>query len=173
MRAMSGLSGLSAVCGVGVTSVTNAAGSSPSLWANANAIGTSDDDRATTDLGLGESSGSLDAIGFGFAIPGGSTILGIAVLVERSKADVGVVVNTYVQLLKAGSIAGTPVNDATDWPTTDAVATYGGAASLWGTTWSPTEINDADFGVQLVADEGSVGNVTLRVDQIRITVWYQ
>src|SRR4051812_9067819 len=128
MRGMSGLSGLSAVCGAGAVSATRPAGSSPSEWTNANAIGTSDDDRATTDLGMGESSNSLDAVGFGFAVPGGSPALGIAVLVGRSKADVGVVANTAIQLLKAGPPAGTPVTDATDWPATDAIATYGGAA---------------------------------------------
>src|SRR4051812_23310227 len=112
MRAMSGLSGLSAVCGAGAVSVTRPAGSSPSEWTNANAIGASDDARATTDLGAGESSSSLDAVGFGFAVPGGATILGVAALVERSKAGVGVVSNTSVQLLKAGSPAGTPVTDA-------------------------------------------------------------
>jgi hypothetical protein len=38
-----------------------------------------------TRAALGESSGSLDAVGFGFSIPGGSTILGIEVKIERSR----------------------------------------------------------------------------------------
>jgi hypothetical protein len=175
MKALTGLSGLSAVTNTaGATqSGPRSAGGSPSSWTNPSAITTSDDSYATYDVGFGESSGSLDAVGFGFSVPGGSTILGIEVKIERSKAGSGVVGNTEVQLLKAGAGVGSQLNDATDWPTSDAVATYGGSMSLWGTTWSASDVNDANFGVQFIMDEAGVNGVTLRVDHVQITVWYQ
>jgi len=86
--------------------------------------------------GRGETSGALYAVGFGFSIPGGATILGIEVHLERSKVGPGVVGNTMAQLLKAQAGVGSQLNDGSDWPTSDAVLTFGGPSSLWGTTWS-------------------------------------
>jgi large repetitive protein len=174
MKALTALSGLSAfVSSSASLSVTKSAGSSPSFWTNASAITASDDSYATYELPPGETTGALDAVGFGISIPGGSTIIGIEVKFERSKTGSGVVSNTMAQLLKAGSGVGTQNNDGTDWPTTDAVATYGGASSLWGTTWTPSDVNNANFGVQFVMDEGGVNTAILRVDHVQITVWYQ
>ncbi len=42
-------------------------------------------------------------------------------------------------------------NSAT-WTTTESTVSYGGAADLWGATWTPADINDADFGAVLAVN---------------------
>lgn len=56
-----------------------------------------------------------------------------------------------VQLLKAGTLVGNNKADATAWSTIFATTTYGGAADLWGTTWTYADINNANFGLVLNA----------------------
>ena len=117
------------------------------------------------------------AQGFGFTIPEGQVIDGIQVEIERSK-QAGSAVDFRVQLLdEAGALVGNDKADTvTAWPTTDTIATYGGATDLWG--WltadqavSRTKINDADFGVVLSV-KATGNNTDIRVDFIRITISY-
>lgn len=78
--------------------------------------------------------------------------------------------DNQVRVVKSGTITGNNLAATTTaWPTTDAYATYGGAANLWGTTWAVADINSANFGAALSA---IVQNGTARVDHFRITVWY-
>jgi hypothetical protein len=67
-------------------------------------------------------------------------------------------------------LAVTPVNSLPNaWVDADAVQTYGGAANLWGTTLTPADINNSNFGLSFQADAAnSIGSV----DQIKITVYY-
>ena len=75
-----------------------------------------------------------------------------------------------VQLLKAGVAVGTNNASATAWPVnTDGSITYGGATDLWGTTWTPTDINAATFGAFLQAS-WSAGQPF--VNFMRMTVFY-
>lgn len=57
------------------------------------------------------------------------------------------------------------------WPTSEATKTYGGAADLWGESWSPTQINDIDFGIVIAADLGE--GATARVDWIKIAITFE
>ncbi len=52
-------------------------------------------------------------------------------------------------------------------------ATYGSASDLWGTTWTPAEINNTNFGVSLsVLNQSGFSSRTASVDYIQITVTY-
>lgn len=65
------------------------------------------------------------------------------------------VVDSVVSIVKAdGTIGTTNKASATAWDTTDTIATYGSSTDLWGETWSPANINDADFGAVLSATVG-------------------
>ncbi len=94
--------------------------------------------------------------GFGFAIPTGAAVTGIALQVSR-KADIDdqwgdYVVDERVRLTKAGVVQATDKADTeTHWPTSYQARTYGGPGDLWGTTWTPAEINAAGFGAVLSA----------------------
>lgn len=137
-------------------------------WSNPTNISASDDARATAVLGAAATSHQLRATQFGFAIPTTATVTGVTVAIERSGTVGGDVKDATVQLLKAGTAAGSNKATATTWPLTDTVATYGGSADLWGTTLSPSDVNNSGFGVliQAVATAGS----TARVDLVTIAV---
>jgi hypothetical protein len=118
----------------------------------------------------------LRCVGYGFAIPTGATILGIRVDVERKSSSTanGGSRDNSLQLAKAGLAVGLSRATATAYTTTDVVEAHGGAADLWGTAWTPAEINSADFGAIFAATKpsGTGGSHTVTVDMIRITVTY-
>ena len=80
------------------------------------------------------------------------------------------IVDNVVKLVKAGSVVGDNKATAEQWSAdADATVTYGADGDLWGTTWTPAQINAATFGVVL-----SVTNTagTAKVDHIDVTVYY-
>ncbi len=147
-------------------------------WSATDAIFTSNDAKAQTQTLLnGHISNYLFASNFGFAIPDGATIEGILVEIERVRVNNTATVKDHrVRIVKGGTIGSTDKADtATNWPTADAYASYGGASDLWGETWSASNINASDFGVALAVictDPNEDENTVARVDHMRITVTY-
>lgn len=113
---------------------------------------------------------------FGFAIPAGAVINGIVLEVEkkRSAGIGGVVVDNGVQLMKAGATTGANKMDtSTDWPTIDTYVSYGSPTDLWGTTWTPAEVNASGFGAAFASISYVCGStIVTSIDQMRITVYY-
>ncbi len=66
--------------------------------------------------------------------------------------------DSAVQIIKSdGSYGSTNKSTGAAFPyVTDAVTTYGGEADLWGETWTPADIMDADFGVAFKAVGGAI-----------------
>jgi hypothetical protein len=118
----------------------------------------------------------LEARNYGFTIPGTATITGIRVDVERrrSAAAGGYIEDNGVMILKGGVYSGpNKANYGVNWPTTDAYVSYGGLGDLWGTTWTPADINSAAFGVAIASISYTCGSaMTSFVDHIRMTVFY-
>lgn len=119
----------------------------------------------------GTAGDSIDLTGFGFSIPAAAMIDGI--IVEPKFGGGGATTNATPQLLKAGSPAGTAKPPFTrpggaTGCSTSAFLTLGSITDLWGTTWTPTDINAANFGVRFA--KGSSGTAFL--DAVRITVAY-
>ncbi|MBN8580074.1 MAG: sortase [Anaerolineae bacterium] len=115
----------------------------------------------------------LQATDFDFAIPAASTIAGIQVTIGRFGSTGGGqdIQDNVVQLIKGGSLVGSNLGaTGTDWPGAEAAANYGATNNLWGTTWTPAEINDINFGVALAVD--STNARTASVDYIQVTVTY-
>lgn len=114
----------------------------------------------------------------GFAIDLLATIIGIKV--EIRKRLTGTITtetahDNRVRIVKAnGSIGTTDKSSADVWLSALTYSVYGGPFDLWGETWTPTDVNDADFGAVLaatVADPDTDGG-TLEVDHMRVTVYY-
>lgn len=146
-------------------------------WDNPGNITTADSPYASiTIANSGTGANYLLGTSYGFNIPAGVTILGITVEINRYRSseitsssdiyDVG------VQLLKAGAMVGSNKASSTYWPTALASATYGGVADLWGTTWTPEEVNASGFGVALKVRKTAGGDRTAYVDTMQITVTY-
>ncbi len=110
----------------------------------------------------------LKATNFGFVIPSPAIVLGIEVLVERHSA-VGTIFDSRARIVKGGVVGTAERALGPVWPLTDATVTYGTPADLWGTTWTPADINNPGFGFALSVDD----NVdTAAVDHISIQVTY-
>jgi hypothetical protein len=141
------------------------------VWNNPTNCLASDDAYAVANLPAPDWTMLLEATGFGFSIPGGATINGVLVEIERH-CDSASVKDREVQLLLTGVQQGNDKADTvTTWPGTDAYAGYGGSSDTWGATLTPAIVNDSTFGVRLQAQSFGM-NDAARVDHIRVTVWY-
>ena len=112
---------------------------------------------------------------YGFAIPADATIDGITVVINRvSGGTAPDVLDNIVSLVKDGVIIGDNKASAVSWPPSQfATATYGGDADLWGTTWTPADINATAFGVVLSAQKQPTGDDRWAwVDYMQVTVTY-
>src|SRR5262245_28283178 len=107
-------------------------GGSKQSWVNTTNVAASDNLYATFGNISGSVGGYTDYLlvrGFGFAIPTGATITGIQVNVERSDANSNTS-DFHVQLIKNGIITAPDSANATLWPTTDGVRSYGSSTAL-------------------------------------------
>lgn len=145
-------------------------------WTNVDNIKASDNSRATVTVDdNGDTSNYLQGTGFNFDIPAGATIHGIELRIERSEAQgTDDIRDDVVQLVKGGTIVGNNKASSSEWPTSDATATYGGPGDLWGTTWTASDINDSQFGFVLSVERDglTIGSGLARVDFASITVYY-
>lgn len=148
------------------TGSTNTIGGGTVLWVNDANIKASDGVFATCVPGAAVTD-DLRGGTFGFTIAGTDTINGIMLEVSAKDATNGVAsFNTVV--LEGGGSASANRATATTLTTTNTVFTFGSAADLWGTTWTPAQINAAGF-VGNASFNGGAGGV-LSVDFFRITV---
>jgi len=148
-------------------------------WQNPPYAQTQDDDYASATLTKANPiSHYLKVTDFGFAIPSGSTIKGIVVEVDRY-ASTGIggtrVSDNSIKLVKGGAIGGDDRSTGLLWPESDSdtYVSYGNSTDLWGLTWAPADINNANFGVAISAIKDDSNNTrTVYVDHIRIIVYY-
>lgn len=121
----------------------------------------------------------LKATNFGFTIPDGSTIDGIAVAIERKAGANSAsyyATDHVIKLVIGDTVSGDNKADtSTHWGTSDSAISYGGVSDKWGLTPSVDDINGSTFGVVLEGRQvksGKVGSAVMYVDFISITVTY-
>lgn len=126
----------------------------------------------------GSTSNYLVANDFGFSIPSNAVITGITATVEKGSSlnFNGGTRDAVVQLTKAGVNTGdNKANLVSSYPVlSDTVSTYGSPTDLWGTTWTPAEINDAQFGLAFAVSKPNAAGLPhlARVDHIDVRVSY-
>ncbi len=160
------------------TTVSDDASVGAQNWdATGAALGAPDDVGASATAPSDLNTHYLVLTGFGFAVPTGATITGVQVTVIRrnasgtgSGATLGAVQDNLVKLVKAGSVVGSDQSNLVHWPVDFTGIAYGDASDLWGTTWTPAQINDADFGGAISADMNAEGEA--RIDAVRVRVNY-
>lgn len=146
-------------------------------WLNPTNIEANDGTPATGQLfptGVG-ATGDLYATGFGFAVPTNATVTGITVSVSlRASANTGsqFAIDQTIQLLKAGTQVGSNFAQGLAVSTATTTSVYGNGLNLWGTTWTPAQINASTFGVDIGYLEGSSAGLSVYVDYVQITVSY-
>lgn len=152
-------------------------------WSNPSRIVSSNNQYATASFSKSGAGGSgythyLKATNFGFTLPAGATIGGIAVEIERKSNYNSSPAQSFdhvVSLIVGGAVTGNnKAATSTAWGTSDATITYGGSSDKWGLSPGAADINASDFGVAFEVRINSGGgiNVTASVDMIRVTVTY-
>ncbi|MEM3084901.1 MAG: hypothetical protein QXP61_07415, partial [Nitrososphaerales archaeon] len=137
--------------------------------ASENALGAPDGNCATTN----SANRKIDLTNFGFSIPNGATITGIKVEIDYARDGNQ---QSSAQLLKNGL----PVGDeksfrranssSPDCSTSEFVSVPETVTDdLWGTAWTPADINNAGFGVRI--DSGNAPRARF-LDSVSITVFY-
>lgn len=134
------------------------------------ATGPSDGIGAATNTVNSANTRYLGAIWFNFNVPVGATINGISVVIVRGKVPPKTVTDNSVRLLKAQVPVGSDYAIDLHWPDDLTGIQYGGATDLWGTAWTPADINDVGFGVALSADLSN--GAAAEVDSFRVKVNY-
>ena len=78
-----------------------------------------------------------------------------------------------MQLTNNGSPVGTNKAAIGLWNSnTEETFTYGSSSDLWGTTWTPADINNANFGVYFKARDSGLNFAVASVDFISVKVYY-
>lgn len=155
---------------------TAAQGSGGVAWTNVSNILLEDGNVATSGvIGPGGGGGvpnQLNATGFGFNLPPTAIIDGIKLEVKAG-AGQGTNDNGFIYLLYNGGNTAplSSPNTGQNWFGSLAWFTYGGSTSLWGRAWTPSDINNANFGASFAAMPNT-GTGTVTVDAARITVWW-
>ncbi|MCK5012231.1 MAG: hypothetical protein KAS66_00265 [Candidatus Omnitrophica bacterium] len=109
---------------------------------------------------------------FGFTIPSTATIKGIEVKVLKRASAATAIKDIGARLIKGGVVV-TPGEWTTDyWSTTATVETYGGPTELWGETWTYSDINASNFGVQFAAQDPDNLDKIAYVHTVEIIVYF-
>jgi hypothetical protein len=151
-------------------------------WVNPTNISTANAVYATSLItGSNKSTYFLDAKNWGFQsttsgqpnyIPPTATINGIEVYILRRRTNVGTVKGQRIILLKAAAEAGTNKSTGSTWPTVAATSKFGSSVDLWGTTWTPTDLTNAGFGVRIQARNQGNKAAQAEVDHVQIIVFF-
>ncbi|MES2748778.1 MAG: hypothetical protein V4606_00050 [Patescibacteria group bacterium] len=145
-------------------------------WTNPGNGTSSDDVRATLTTSSTTASRYLLFSNYGFTIPTDATITGIDAYIEgvRTGGSAGEVRDSFIRLFKAGTAIGNNLASTTrNWDTVEVVTKYGSSTNLWGTTWTPAEINAHNFGVGISIAGSAVGsNRIANIDHVIMQVYY-
>ena len=111
--------------------------------------------------------------GFGFNIPVNAQINGIQVeILKMVSQPVTTIHDSIIQLSKGGVAVGLNLKSSNQWQMGfNTYEVYGDSTNLWDTTWTPTDINDPNFGLFLQISNGIIDQ-TAQVDHVRMTVYY-
>lgn len=151
-------------------------------WASPNNALTSNGVRATYTFNgsLSNSatySGFLTVRNFGIDLPADAVIKGITVQIEaiQTGGSTGTTRLESIYLTKNGSSnIGTNKGNTTVLTATEATQTLGGAADLWGTTWTAADLNNPNFGVRIRPLGSTSGtNRVVGIDYVSVTVEYE
>lgn len=163
-------SSVSAYCGTG----TDAGGGGGNVWVNpANIQGAPDGSYTTSTVTLASagfgSTTLLQATNYGFALAATDTVVGLT-LTLTGFADV---TTMQAYLLYKGSTIGSLKSPVP--PASSGTFTVGGTSDTWGTTLTPTIVNDSTFGIQIQGQFTKLSGVfpasaTFHLDAAQITI---
>lgn len=116
----------------------------------------------------------LTAYNFGFAIPQNALIEGVTVDVLGVPDANGAVRDCTIALRRdnLNNLWGDNMAQGAPWNVNNPQHSYGAGDDLWGLTWTPADVNSADFGTYIKLQNTSNQFHTVNVDAVYITVTY-
>jgi hypothetical protein len=156
------------ICGTGA----NVAGVGTEAWSNPGNITADDGSNASSNTTKNEQTNYLVGSNFGFAIPTGATVDGIEARLQVFSGDAASAI-THAIIYKDNSTPGDDLEAGTTNVTTSpANYDYGSSTELWGLTWTPAEINSANFQLRMAMVAGSGTASTQQVDFLAVNIHY-
>ncbi len=131
-------------------------------------------DGDSTHITLSGDSDSLDITGQDWNIPTTAIIEGIEITIRKKEGDLSngkKIQDKIVQLLDSSLAVGANLALTGDWPVSEGTFTYGGANSLWGYSWTGSNINDLGLRIQ-VTTSGGGKDERADIDQVCIKIYY-
>jgi len=141
-------------------------------WTSPTNVTADDGSEASVIVGFGAVSHYIKGTNFSFSIPATATITGIEARFDRRASAEDVLETESVKIVKGGTITGSDLTDDINWGTLSFPLSYGGEGELWGTTWTPTDINASNFGTVVSVTGLDLLPATAYVDYIDIEVFY-
>lgn len=123
----------------------------------------------------GDQSEILRAYGFDFsAIPDGSTIDGVQVVIGGAYYATAICALSLAQLLSTGGALGgtNQYSTPTDLTTGASNYTKGGATDKWGNALDAAWVKNSNFGVGIGITVGASNNCDVYIDSVTMEVWY-
>lgn len=108
---------------------------------------------------------------YGFSIPSGATINGIAVNLNAKVDSTTGAPKMCVQFSWDGGNTWTTTESTSTLSTSAATYTLGGSADTWGRTWSNTDFNDSNFRMRII-DVASNTSRSFSLDFAGVKVYY-
>ncbi len=162
---------VAAACGTATPNVCYV----PPIWEGLS--GVSSEDGSSAELAVSPGSSYHDWLltsGFGLLVPNSAEILGITATIRRSGAGPDQAVDAGVRLIKRGVMGTVDRSKPDPWDAELTDVDYGGATDLWGTTWTPEDVDASDFGVAVSARyPQATGGGTAYVDVVYVKVSYR
>jgi hypothetical protein len=115
----------------------------------------------------------LNGAGYGFTIPAGQTITGVAMIVYKRKISLVKVTDLVITINVPGYSAINAADTSTDWPSANTSFVYGSSVDLWGLpagALTPASVNSglgASVSAQTVSSTG-----TVLIDYVGLQVFY-
>lgn len=160
------------------TVITDNLPAAKSSWKNPTNASQADNVFTTTDVMNKRHSELLVATNWGFSlgnavnqIPSNAVINGFEVEIKMKGSNSSI--RDYIIRLRKNNNTSSSnlarVNSA--WPQTASYVKFGSSTNLWGITWTPAEIANSNFGVEIAA-QGRTNPGTAMIDHIKITVYF-
>ena len=132
-----------------------------------------DTSSASASLGTNKVTKYLKLTGFNFLIPIEAIIDGITVDIVHRATDPNAITDSVVSLVAPDVTTVSKADTGTFWPEMFESTLYGGNDDIWERTWTPSEINDANFGVIIsVENFDDTSSRTAHIDGVTVTVTY-
>lgn len=148
---------------VGYPSTASEASNGDASWANlANVTGDTPSTAATVDNGNHDIANTLRLTGYGLDVPSDATVTGIKLILTTTGSSTPDIVT--VLLTKNGTTSvGSAASSTGSWASGS--VSYGSMTSMWGTTWTPAELNSGNFGALIsLEEEGSFAIYNARIE---------